>query len=188
MIIAGIDPGFAYLGIGIVELRPTSTRVLHHETFVTKTKDDDTDRLDAIAEHLLDLLEQYEIEAIGYESQSWTDAAALKRQVNAREQDEGIGINASSRRVHEVSGIIRCAARCFDLPVYCLAPSTIKVGLLGKGGSKMKGKEPVKSRVRLLFGVECSEHAADAIACAITTGVRHRRHLATLQRHVQLIH
>jgi Holliday junction resolvasome RuvABC endonuclease subunit len=185
LIIFGSDPGFAFLGIGIIELLPTSTRVLHHETFITRSKDDDHDRLDAIAEHYLDLLDQYDVAALGYENQAGVEVAAHRPRTGG---EEDVWTNSSSRRVHEVTGIIRCAARCFDLPVYCLAPSTIKVGILGKGGTKQKGKEPVKNRVRSIFGIECSEHAGDAIACAITTGVRHRRHLATLQAHAALIH
>jgi crossover junction endodeoxyribonuclease RuvC len=184
VIIIGIDPGFAFLGVGVIELLPTSTRVLHHETFITRPKDDDTDRLDTIAEHLLDLLEQFDPAAVGYENQAGVEVAANKRSL----EKQTVGSNASSRRVHEVSGIIRCAARCFDLPVYCLAPSTVKVALLGKGGGRQK-KAAVKDRVRTIFGVAgCSEHAADALAVAIGTGVRHRRHVATFTEHAQLIH
>lgn len=186
MIIVGIDPGFAFLGVGVIELLPTSTRVLHHETFTTRAKDDDTDRLDGIAEHVLDLLEQFDADAVGYENQAWAENAA--RQRARKHDDQEVQVSASSRRVHEVSGIIRCAARCFDVPVYCLAPSTVKVAILGKGGTKQRGKQPVKDRVRTIFGIRCSEHAADALAIAIGTGVRHRRHVATVTEHAQLIH
>jgi len=184
VIIVGIDPGYAFLGIGVIELLPLSTRVVHHETFTTRPKDDDADRLDAIAEHVLDVLEQFEPDALGYENQAGVEVAANRRRIG----EEIVGSNASSRRVHEVSGIIRCAARCFDLPVYCLAPNTVKVAILGKGGARKK-KAAVKDRVRTIFGVTgCSEHAADALAIAIGTGVRHRRQVATLAEHAQLIH
>jgi crossover junction endodeoxyribonuclease RuvC len=186
VIIIGIDPGFAFVGVGVIELLPTSTRVIHHETFASRSKDEDTCRLDGIAEHLLDLLEQHEPDALGYENQAWVDHAVRKGDL--KHDGEEVKVNASSRRVHEVSGIIRCAARCFDIPVYCLASSTMKVAILGKGGSRQRGKQPVKDRVRMLFGVKCSEHAADAIAIAIGTGVRHRRHVATLAAHAELIH
>lgn len=184
MIIIGIDPGFAFVGIGIIELLPTRTRVIHHETFTTRAKDEDGGRLDAIAEHLLSVLEQFDPAALGYENQAGVEVAAHRPR---KEGETDVWTNASSRRVHEVSGIIRCAARAFDLPVYCLAPSTVKVALLGKGGGRKK-KSAVKERVRAIFGVACSEHAADALAIAIGTGVRHRRHVATLAAHVELIH
>lgn len=185
VIFLGVDPGFANLGIGVVELEATRTRCLHHETFGTRRKDDDGDRLDAIAEHLIGVLEQYDIDAVGYENQAGVEVAAHR----PREGDEtDVWTNVSSRRVHEVCGIIRCAARCFYLPVYCLAPNTVKVSVLGKGGGRAK-KDLVKARVRAIFGItHCSEHAADALAVALGTGVRHRRHVATLTEHVSLIH
>lgn len=183
MIIGGFDPGFAFLGAAFIELQPTSTRIIHHETFATKSSDSDEDRLDAIAEHVLDLIEQFEPEAIGYENQAW---AALPNRVKA--EGEELRTSAASRRLHEVTGLIRCAARCYDTPVFCLAPSTIKVGLLGKGGTKQRGKQAVKDRVRALFGIVCSEHAADAIAVGISTGVRHRRNVTLLAQHASLIH
>ena len=172
MIIIGIDPGFAFLGVGVIELLPTSTRVVHHETFATRSKDDDTDRLDTIAEHVLDLLEQFEPCALGYENQAGVEVAAHRPLSDGTPRD--VWTSAASRRVHEVSGIIRCAARCYNLPVYCLAPNTVKVAILGKGGGRKK-KAVVKDRVRAIFGIVCSEHAADALAIAIGTGVRHRR-------------
>jgi crossover junction endodeoxyribonuclease RuvC len=186
VIIIGIDPGYAFLGVGVIELLPTSTRIVHHETFTTAARDEDTDRLDAIAEHVLDLLDQYDPAALGYENQAGVEVAASRRQVVGAD-GKIVGSNASSRRVHEVSGIIRCAARCYRLPVYCLAPNTVKVAVLGKGGGRKK-KQAVKDRVRLIFGAVCSEHAADAVAIAIGTGVRHRHRLATVAEHAQLIH
>lgn len=188
MIVAGVDPGYAFMGVGVIELQPSSTRVLHHATFSTKPKDDDATRLDAICEYLLDLLEHYEVEALGYENQAIVEAGKQARRRLAQEEGGEAQSSFASGRVHEVAGIIRCAARCFDVPCYCLAPNSIKVAVLGKGGSRAK-KGAVKARVRAIFGVErLSEHAADALAIALGTGVRHRRQLATLQAHAALIH
>lgn len=191
MLVLGVDPGFASLGLVVLDLQRTTTRIVHHETFTTRATEADGDRIDSIAERLLDLLEQYEIDAVGYESQSWVDVAARERALRQRETDEGgdgIGLNASARRLHEVVGCIRCAARCFRLPVYCLMPKTVKCAVLGRGGSRAP-KGVVKDRVRLIFGLgRCSEHVADAAAVAVGTGVRHRRHVATLGVHADLIH
>lgn len=184
MIIAGFDPGFAFLGAAIIQLLPTSTRILHHATITTESKESDEARLDALAERVLDLVDHYDPVAIGYENQAGVEAAAHRRRLDA---ETDVWTNASSRRVHEVSGIIRCAAACYRLPCYCLAPNTVKVAILGKGGGRKK-KDAVKARVRAIFGVQCSEHVADALAVAVGTAVRHRRHLATLARHAALIH
>lgn len=189
MIVIGIDPGYAFLGVGVLELQPSSTRVLHHSTFATLAREEDGTRLDAIAEHLLDLLEHYDVDALGYENQAIVEAGKQARRRQALEEGGPDAQSSfSSSRVHEVAGIIRCAARCFDVPCYCLAPNSVKVAVLGKGGGRAK-KAAVKARVRAIFGVErLSEHAADALAIALGTSVRHRRQLATLQQHAALIH
>lgn len=188
MIIVGIDPGYAFMGVAVLELLPSSTRALHHSTFTTLPKEEDAARLDAIAEHLLDLLEHYEVDALGYENQAIVEAGKQARRRQALQEGGDAQSSFSSSRVHEVAGIIRCAARCFDVPCYCLAPNSVKVAVLGKGGGRAK-KAAVKARVRAIFGVErVSEHAADALAIALGTGVRHRRTLAQLQQHAALIH
>lgn len=189
MRVVGIDPGFATLGIVVLELQPSSTRIIHHENFTTRSVDADGDRIDSISERLLDVFEEYEPAAVGYESQAWTDVAARQQAMAQREQDDTtIGMNARSRRLHEVVGVIRCAARCFELPVYELMPSTVKVAVLGKGGGRAK-KDAVKQRVRAIFGLgRCSEHVADACAVALGTSVRHRHHVATVTQHASLIH
>lgn len=183
MIIIGVDPGFANIGIGVLELERSVTRVVHHETFVTTTRDGEAEeRLDAIAEHLLDVCEQFDPAAIGYENQAGFAVAA------ARGDEGGPGINAAARRLGEVTGIIRCVARCYSLPCYCIAPSSVKVAVLGKGGGRAP-KERMKRAVREIFKVgRCSEHAADAIAIAVGTGVRHRRAMLTQSEHASLIH
>ena len=180
MIVLGVDPGFAFLGLAVVELKATSTRLLLHETFSTSPDQDDAVRLDTISDHLLDVIEDHaDIEAVGYEDQAGVIACLAQG---------GKGISAPARRVLEVSGMIRCAARCYDLPVYAMAPTSVKVALLGKGGGHAD-KARMKRAVQKMFGLSrCSEHSADAIAIAVGAAVRHRRHLVTVQHHADLIH
>lgn len=181
MIGLGIDPGFAAVGLGVLSFSATATRVLHHETFRTESrrKGDDAERLSLIADHLLDVIEEYSPAFVAYEDQ------ALVAVGKAR---QGLPVTMSSQRVHEVSGIIRCAARCYDLPVYCYQPSSVKVGVLGKGGGRAKKARMIEA-VRAIFHVQgCSEHVADAIAATVC-GAREHRHLAALtQQHSALMH
>ena len=65
--------------------------------------------------------------------------------------------------------------------------ATVKVALLGKGGGHAK-KARMKEAVKRLFRVECSEHAADALAVAIATGARARRAETLLRASARLIH
>jgi Holliday junction resolvasome RuvABC endonuclease subunit len=191
VIALGIDPGLAFLGVGVLEVKASSTRVIHHETFKTKSSDDDEDRLDAIADYLGDVIDAYDPQVIGYENQAIVEAGKQARARAARKAgklDEALQATSfSSARVHEVAGIIRCAARFYGLPCYCLAPSSVKLAVLGKGGGKAK-KERVKLAVKTIFRVTASEHAADAIAISVGVMSRYRRQQAQLRAASSLIH
>jgi crossover junction endodeoxyribonuclease RuvC len=179
MRILGIDPGFAFVGFGLVEFLTLATRVRHHETYRTRTTEDDHARLDAIADHVCDVIERWQPDAIGYENQSGVAVGKAERDVP---------VSFASQRVLEVVGIIRAAARFNAVPCYVLAPSTVKVAVLGKGGGRAK-KDRVTRAVRTIFGLgKCSEHAADAIATAIGARRKHREAHVLLAAHAHVIH
>lgn len=182
MIIAGFDPGFAFLGAGILEFGPRSTRCLHHETFKTSSVDEADERLDAIADRVMDILERWKPDAIGYENQANVITGKSVDDVTAPM------VTFAARRVLEVTGIIRAAARFYGVPCYVAASSTVKVAVLGKGGARKK-KDAVKGAVRTIFRIgNCSEHAADAVAVAVATRGKHRQAQMLLTAHAHLIH
>ena len=179
MKILGIDPGFAFIGLGLVEFSSLATRVLHHETYRTRTTEDDHGRLDAIADHVFDAIERWQPDCIGYENQAGVSVGKAR---------EDIPVTFASQRVLEVVGIIRAAARFNAVPCYVVAPSTVKVAVLGKGGGHAK-KDRVKRAIRTIFGLgQCSEHAADAIAIAIGTRGKHRQAQLIVESHADVIH
>jgi crossover junction endodeoxyribonuclease RuvC len=183
MKILGIDPGFAYVGFGLVEFLTLATRVRHHETYRTRTTEDDHARLDAIADHVCDVIERWQPDAIGYEDQAGVIAG---KAIGDEAAVASSGFKA--RRLLEVVGIIRAAARFNAVPCYVLAPSTVKVAVLGKGGGRAK-KDRVTRAVRTIFGLgKCSEHAADAIATAIGARRKHREAHVQLAAHAHVIH
>lgn len=188
MIGFGIDPGFAFMGLALVDFLSTSTRVVHHETFRTSTKETDETRLDIIADRIADLIERFNPGFVAYENQAIVEAGKQARARRARESGEEVASNFSSCRVHEVAGIIRCAARFYDLPCYCEATATLKVAVLGKGGGRAP-KSRMKEAVQTIFRLQAlSEHAADAIACAVAGSRKHQRESVLLRAHSELIH
>lgn len=167
-IVLGSDPGFAFLGLGVVEVGQTRSVALHHETFTTDTASGtDDERLDMIAQRIIDTVNEFRPTAIAYENQSGVTAGKEKWAKGARS-------TVSSRRVHEVCGIIRGIARTHGLPCYVHAPNTVKLAVLGRGGGNAS-KEQVKRAVRaILYNVgQCSSHAADALAAAVCGGRYH---------------
>ncbi len=177
LVALGVDPGFRNLGAGIVRFEALSTRVIHSETARTDTSKSHDERIDFFVDRLCELIETHEPRVLGYENQAGVEVAM---------QREGEGTNFSSRKVHEVTGAIRAVARFYALPCYCIAVSTVKVALLGKGGGGAS-KEQMRLGVKRFFGIEGSEHAADAIACAVAAARRYRIEQSSLRRAAALI-
>lgn len=179
--VVGVDPGYAFMGLGVMRLTPSSMRLLHHETVRTSAKADPDERFDAITDRLCDVVEEYEPVAMGFEDQSGVEAAI--------QRDAEGGTNHSSRRVHEVVGSIRAVARFYRLRLYKNAISTVKVAVLGKGGGRAS-KDQMKLAVRRIFGLTevVSEHAADAVAVAVATVRKERAYQLSMRRAVSVIH
>jgi crossover junction endodeoxyribonuclease RuvC len=167
--ILAIDPGLAHLGLAVLDFTAQRPRLLRLETLDSTPADGtDEERLDRIADRILDAIDTHKPDAIAYENQSGVTAG--------KERDgSGRQSTSSSRRLHEVAGIARCAARLFELPCYVLAPSSIKVAVLGTGGGRAS-KASVKAAVRAVCALpaRCSTHAADAVATAIAAARVHR--------------
>jgi Holliday junction resolvasome RuvABC endonuclease subunit len=179
MKILGIDPGFSAIGFALVDFQPTSTRVLHHETFQTSTRYEPGERLDAIADRACDIIERWQPSALGYENQAGVAVGKAERD---------IPVTAASQRVIEVCGLIRAAARFNAVPCYVVAINTVKVAVLGKGGARRK-KADVKAAVRTIFRLgNCSEHVADAVAIAVATRSKHRKAQMVIQAAAHVIH
>lgn len=175
MIVLGWDPGVKFLGFGVIELAPTRSRVLDHGVLGTGMDElGPADRLDIIATRIDGLLNTWTPDVVGYEDQTGVTIAMEK---------DG-KTNWSSRRIHEVTGMIRFAARCSlaaPVPVYSPQPRVIKTALLGRGHGAAEKKD-IQWGVRRLFGVQANQHAADAIACAVASARSHRLAVATRRR------
>jgi crossover junction endodeoxyribonuclease RuvC len=69
--VLGIDPGFAFLGLAVLEATPKQRSLLRLETFKSTPKSGtDEQRLDAIADRIIAAVDELKPEAIAYEDQS----------------------------------------------------------------------------------------------------------------------
>ncbi len=176
MIALGWDPGFAAgaLGYGVVELSPTRSRSIAHGTLGSLGSDETAaDRLDELAFAIDGIMNTHCPDVVGYEDQTGV-VVGMER--------AGQRAGWALRRIHEVTGMLRMAARCAlsdSIPLYTPQPRTIRLAVLGKGHGK-PGKAGVQWAVQRLFGVQTNSHACDAIACAVAAARMHR--IATAQR------
>lgn len=169
MISLGWDPGLATLAFGVLELLPSSTRVLEYgDLGEPDAKLSSAERLNRICRNVDRIMNTYCPDLLTFEAQAG---------VHVGKDREGQPAHISLRYVHAVTGILRMAANTAlaeAIPCYEPQPSTIKVALLGRGHGHAE-KAEVKRGVERLFGVKrCSSHAADALAAAVC-GVRVHR-------------
>jgi crossover junction endodeoxyribonuclease RuvC len=180
----GWDPGMRYLGWGVLELGPTSSRALAWGTLGEANDRPWHERLDELAHGIDVVMNTHLPDVVAYEDQAGIEVAMQRDGA-----DSGMGGSPASRRLHEVCGMIRYAARCAldaPLPCYCIQPRTIKVSVLGKGRGS-GDKSQIQSAIRALFGVKDNQHASDALATAVAGSRKHRQAMMLLRRSASVI-
>jgi crossover junction endodeoxyribonuclease RuvC len=149
MIILGIDPGTATTGYGILEETGSNYIILAYGCIKTSAKDSKEVRLQQIHQRVLDLIYQYQVEALAIEQ--------LFFNKNTR----------TAMLVGEARGVVLLAAAQAGLPVYEYTPLQVKKSLAGYGKAT---KDEVMTMVQLSLSLAKPpkpDDAADALACAL---------------------
>lgn len=156
-VVLAVDPGLAHVGLCVVHFLIARPKVLHVATLASERRDGiDCERLDVIAREVHRLAVEHRPEALAYEDQSGVEVGM---------QRAGTGSNHSSRRLHEVCGMVRGIAAALGLPSHVVHASTAKKALTGSGRAS---KEQVVAMAQRVYGIaDLSEHGADALAIAI---------------------
>ena len=149
MIVLGIDPGLANLGVGIVEGDARKARHLHHVCIYTESAWKMPKRLLYLHAELSRLIEIYQPQAVAIEDQY------LRKQADV------------AFKVGQAVGVVQLACAQAELPVHAYGPMQVKQALVGQGRAD---KEQVTYMVRAALGLReiGSSHAADALALALT--------------------
>lgn len=150
MIIVGIDPGIANIGVGIVKNGQKRYTLINYQTIKTTPKQAHPERLNIIFNSLSDIIDEYKPELLVMES--------LFFAVNAR----------SAMTVGKAMGAISLAASTQKIEIVEYTPLQIKKYLCGYGRAK---KPEVQKMVKKLLGLKTvpkPQHAADALAAALT--------------------
>lgn len=150
MLALGIDPGTANVGIGLVKNGTNRYYLVHHQAFTTSNKDNGAVRLHHIFEKISLIIKEHQPDIMVMES--------LFFAVNA----------GSALAVGKAMGAISLAAATHHVPVVEYTPLQIKKYLCGYGRAK---KTQVQSQVRKLLRIKKiprPQHAADALAAALT--------------------
>ena len=81
MIVLGIDPGYAIVGYGVVEMKNNRYRTLEHGAVTTKAGTDFNRRLEIIYDGVAQVLAQYHPDAVSVEARGVILLAAQKARV-----------------------------------------------------------------------------------------------------------
>ena len=148
--VLGIDPGLARTGWGIIDSDGTRHTHVDHGTITTDAGKAAEQRLVDLDREMSALIEAFRPAGLGIETLFFTKNIS------------------SALPVAQARGIMLLAAGKAGLAVGEFSPVTIKQSVVGSGSA---GKAQVQDMVRLLLGLKeipRPDHAADALAAAIT--------------------
>ena len=152
MRILGIDPGYATVGYGVVDIQGGRYHSVEHGAIVTRPEDDFPRRLEIIFDAAYSVMQKYRPQAL-----------SLEKLFFANNKTTAIG-------VAEARGVILLAARKAGVPVYEYTPMQVKQAVTGYGGAQKPQVQEIVRRLLCLQSVPKPDDTADALAMAITHG------------------
>ena len=149
MIIIGIDPGYAIVGIGAVEYRGNRFRTLEYGAITTPAGMNTVDRLKKIYDEMNMYLDKYSPDAVAIEELFFNS-------------NQKTAINVAQAR-----GVLLVAVRNRNIPIFEYTPLQVKQSVTGYGRAD---KGQIQQMVKMLLGLNVipkPDDAADALAIAI---------------------
>ena len=149
MIILGIDPGYAIVGIGVLEYKSGKFRPIEYNAITTSAQFSQSLRLKIIYEEIGAYLDKYTPNAVAIEELFF----------NSNQK--------TAIAVAQARGVLVAQTAVRGIPIYEYTPLQIKQALVGYGRAD---KAQVQQMVKLLLGLNAipkPDDAADAMAVAI---------------------
>jgi crossover junction endodeoxyribonuclease RuvC len=152
MKILGIDPGYAILGYGIVEMTGNKFKVCAYGAITTDAKMEMPDRLKVLYQDLMELIAEHEPEVASIEELFFNTNAKTAILVG---QARGVAVLA-------------CANSGLEINEY--TPLQIKQALVGYGRAEKKQVQIMVKTILNLKEIPKPDDTADALAAAICHG------------------
>lgn len=149
MIILGIDPGYAIVGLGIVDYTHSRFTTLGYGAITTQAHTPFTLRLKTIYDELALVIEKYKPQAV-----------AIERLYFTTNQKTAID-------VAQARGIIILAATNAGVPVFEYTPLQVKQSVVGYGKAVKKQVQEMTKNLLNLKEIPKPDDTADALAIAI---------------------
>jgi crossover junction endodeoxyribonuclease RuvC len=152
VLIIGVDPGLATVGVGIIEANNGVYRAVEYGAIITKPRQLLEDRLDQIFVRLTDIIDRHKPDCMVVEE--------LFFNTNAK----------TALDVAQARGVILLAAKKKGLDIYEYTPLQVKQSVVGYGRAE---KHQVIYMTKLLLNLKEApkpDDTADALALAICHG------------------
>lgn len=152
MKILGIDPGYATVGFGVIELNDTEWELVDFGCITTSKEDDIPTRLLQIYEDTLTLIQEFKPTLFAIEELFFVNNVTT-------------GIDVSQAR-----GVLMLAAAQANLPIYEYRPNEVKMAVTGYGAADKYQMQNMVQSILNLSERPKPDDAADALAIALTCG------------------
>lgn len=149
MVIIGIDPGYAIVGIGVIEYIGNKFRTLEYNAITTPAGMPTTERLKKIYEEMTMYVEKYKPDAVAIEELFFNS-------------NQKTAINVAQAR-----GVLLVAVANKNIPICEYTPLQVKQSVTGYGRAD---KKQIQQMVKMMLGLNVipkPDDAADALAIAI---------------------
>ena len=149
MIILGIDPGYAIVGVGVVEYVGNKFRTLEYNAITTPAGMSTVDRLQKIYQEITMYIDKYNPDAMAIEELFFNS-------------NQKTAINVAQAR-----GVLLVAAANKGIPINEYTPLQVKQSVTGYGRAD---KKQIQQMVKMMLGLNVipkPDDAADALAIAI---------------------
>ena len=149
MRILGVDPGYAIVGLGVIEYVGNKFKVIDYDKITTSSKDDLPERLKILYNEMTAYIDKFKPDAIAVEELFFNNNAKT-------------AINVGQGR-----GVVLLAAAMSNIPIFEYTPLQVKQAVVGYGRAT---KEQVQQMVKVLLNLEKipkPDDVADALAIAV---------------------
>jgi crossover junction endodeoxyribonuclease RuvC len=150
--ILGIDPGYAILGFGIIEMKGNKFSLIDYGTINTDVSMEMPDRLVQIYSGLMEIIEKYKPDEVAIEELFFNQNTKTAMMVSQARGVEILAIANSLLETHEYT------------------PLQVKQGIVGYGRADKKQVQIMVKNILNLLENPKPDDAADALAIAICHG------------------
>ncbi len=156
MIILGIDPGFAIVGVGVIEYKGNKFTPIDHYALTTKAGLSLETRLKIIYNGIEEAIEKYKPDCMAIEELFFNNNAKTAIQVG------------------QARGVILLSAVNHNVPIYEYTPLQVKQSVVGYGRADKTQVQQMTKALLNLQSVPKPDDVADALAIAICHAHSHK--------------